>query len=154
MLPSAGALNIAKQFEKCRLMPYFDRPGPGGVLTAGWGHTGKDVVLGQMWTQVQADNALMFDMAGAGAGVTRATPGVTLNQNQFDACADFVFNEGIGRFMRSTLLKLLLAGDFDGAAAQFLVWDKMEEGGELVMSEGLLDRRKAEQALFLKPVTA
>ena len=53
----------------------------------------------------------------------------------------------------STLLRLLNQGDVQGAAAQFLVWDKIRIDGQLVEDQGLLNRRKAEKTLFLTPIT-
>ncbi|WP_335876684.1 lysozyme, partial [Acinetobacter baumannii] len=46
----------------------------------------------------------------------------------------------------STLLKKLNKGDYQGAADQFLVWNKA--GGKVM--KGLVRRREAERALFLK----
>jgi lysozyme len=78
---------------------------------------------------------------------------VKLTQNQFDALISFVYNvgadidadniaEGLGD---STLLKKLNAGDYKGAADQFLKWDKAN--GKVM--KGLTIRRQAERALFL-----
>jgi len=67
-----------------------------------------------------------------------------LQQNEFDALVDFVFNLGRGAFAGSTLLKNLNAGQFDAAATQFDLWD--HAGGQVVA--GLLRRRQAEQAMF------
>ena len=72
-----------------------------------------------------------------------------LNQNQFDALVSFAYNVGGGAFASSTLLKLINAGAFGAAAAQFTKWDLAR--GEV--SAGLLRRRQAEQQLFVTPVT-
>jgi GH24 family phage-related lysozyme (muramidase) len=69
---------------------------------------------------------------------------VSVTQNQFDALVDFVFNLGQGKFAGSTLLRGLNAGDFSGAAAEFVKWD--HAGGQVV--PGLLRRRLAEAQLF------
>jgi len=69
---------------------------------------------------------------------------VELNQNQFDALVDFVFNLGYGDFKTSTLLKLLNAHAFDLAAEEFPRW-KYSKG---VVLKGLVRRRALEQALF------
>ena len=63
---------------------------------------------------------------------------------EFDALVDFAFNCGCGAFAGSTLLKLLNAGDYPGAAAQFDVWD--HASGKVVA--GLLRRREAETQEF------
>ncbi len=49
---------------------------------------------------------------------------VPLTQNQFDALVSLIYNIGEGNFASSTLLKMLNAGNYRGAADQFLVWDK------------------------------
>ncbi|VWB70887.1 muraminidase [Burkholderia lata] len=74
---------------------------------------------------------------------------VPLTQNQFDACVSFCYNAGNGAFNGSTLLRLLNAGNYQGAADQFLVWDKGHVDGQLVVIQGLLNRRTAERNIFL-----
>jgi hypothetical protein len=71
---------------------------------------------------------------------------VPLTQNQFDALVSLVYNIGQTAFSNSTLLKKLNAKDYQGAADQFLRWNK---GGGKVM-KGLVRRREAERALFLE----
>ena len=69
---------------------------------------------------------------------------VPLTQNEFDTLADFAFNAGCGAFAGSTMLKLLNAGNYAGAAGQFELWD--HAAGKVVA--GLLRRRDAEEAEF------
>jgi lysozyme len=66
-------------------------------------------------------------------------------QGQYDALVSFTYNEGAGRLQSSTLLKVLNAGDYAGAAGQFGVW--VCGGG--VKLPGLVARREAEAALFV-----
>jgi lysozyme len=61
---------------------------------------------------------------------------VPLTQNQFDALVSLVFNIGGGAFRKSTLLKKLNAGDIQGAADQFLVWNKGTVNGKRVVLRG------------------
>lgn len=70
----------------------------------------------------------------------------SLTQNQFDALVSLVYNIGPSAFEKSTLLKKLNAGDYQGAADQFIVWNK--SGGKVL--QGLVDRRTKERKLFLK----
>jgi lysozyme len=91
----------------------------------------------------------MSDVAAAAAYVN-ATVQVALQQAEFDALVDFVFNLGRGAFAGSTLLKHLNAGQFDAAATQFDLWD--HAGGQAVA--GLLRRRQAETALFQQGASA
>lgn len=55
-----------------------------------------------------------------------------------------VFNVGSGNFATSTMLKLLNAGDYAGAAAQFDRWDYSAG----VQVAGLLSRRQDETQEF------
>jgi len=136
----AKGLALTKSFEGCRLTAYRDST---GILTIGWGHTGPDVYEGLVWTQDQADAALLEDLAVVIACVNHVVK-VTITQNQFDAMVDFCYNAGRGNFTSSTLLRLVNAGDIDGAAAQFALW---VHAGTLVL-DGLVRRRAAEAALF------
>jgi lysozyme len=69
---------------------------------------------------------------------------VPLEQREFDALVSFAFNCGSGNLAKSTLLKKINAGDKDGAASEFLKWDRA--GGKVL--RGLTRRRNAERALF------
>jgi len=140
MTYSEGAVRLVKMFEGCRLRAYQDQ---GSVWTIGWGHTGPDVVRGMTCTIAQANNWLEEDLAKVDAGLRRLVT-IPLNQNQYDAVADFVFNLGLGALEHSTLLRDLNDGDFVTAALQFPLWDHV--GGVVV--PGLLNRRKAEMRLF------
>jgi len=73
---------------------------------------------------------------------------VPLTQNQFDALVSWSLNVGAGRLdpKVTTLARKLNAGDYAGAADQFLVWNKA--GGRVLT--GLTNRRKAERELFLR----
>lgn len=147
---SATGLNLVKQFEGClkqtgdgTYKPYVC---PAGVLTIGWGHTnhhGRQFNENTRWTKAQCDTALAEDMAGFEKAVERLVK-VPLSQNQFDALVSFAYNCGEGNLSKSTLLRKLNAGDYDGAADQFAAWNK---GGGKVL-KGLVRRRAAEAALF------
>lgn len=141
---SPNGVAFTKSFEGCRLVSYPD-PGTGGApWTCGYGHTGPDVKPGMTVTQAQADAWIVEDLGRAAQSVN-ALVHVALTQNQFDALADFVFNVGAGNLRSSTLLRKLNAGDYAGAANQFLLWDKA--GGRPL--KGLTKRRQAERKLFL-----
>lgn len=116
----------------------------GAPWTAGWGHTGADVRYGMTVTREQAVAWLRQDVASAEATVKRLVR-VALNQEEYDALVDLVFNIGSGNFNSSTLLRKLNAGDTEGAIAEFARWNKA--GG--VVLAGLVKRREAERVLFL-----
>jgi lysozyme len=128
--------------------PYFDSV---GVKTYGIGHTAAagapDPAKMPMGMPANLDAALVEvfatfrrDLPKYEAGVNRAVK-VPITQAQFDALVSFHYNTGaIGR---ASLVKRLNAGDVAGAAAGFMAWKKPPE---------IIDRRKAEQALFAKGV--
>lgn len=136
----AGRAMIAG-FEGLRLTAYRC---PAGVLTIGYGHTGPDVKPGLVITQQQAENLLAADLARFERGVSEMCAGLSLTQGQFDALVSFAYNLGLGALAGSTLMRLLRAGDVQGAARQFDRWNKA--GGKVL--PGLVKRRAAERDLF------
>jgi len=143
---SAAGLALTKQFEGLELKAYQDSV---GVWTIGYGHTGADVKPGMTITEEQASVLLAADVAWAVTCVNKSVKSA-INQNQFDAMVDFVFNLGCAAFGQSTLLRMVNAGDFAGAAGQFLRWNKA--GGKVLA--GLTKRRQGEMNLFQKAVVA
>lgn len=132
-------IELIKSFEGCRLAAYKC---PAGVLTIGYGHT-SGVKSGQKITQAQAETLLKTDLAKYENAVNECVTAM-LNQNQFDALVSFAYNCGAGALKSSTLLKKLNAGDYSGAAAEFVKWNKAS--GKVLA--GLTKRRTAERALF------
>lgn len=142
----ANGLDLIKGFEGLRLKAYRDSA---GIPTIGYGHT-KTARMGMKITGADAEELLRRDLATA-EGAVNLRVEVPINQNQFDALVSFVFNLGGGAFRRSTLLRLLNAEDYAGAADQFPRWNKARVNGVLVALKGLTRRRAAERALFLEP---
>ena len=132
---------LLSTFEGCELTAYDDG---GGVWTIGYGHTGDDVFPGLTISQTQAEELLRLDLEKFESFVEDAVE-VQLNDNQFSALVCFCFNVGPGGFGDSTLLRLLNEGNYQGAANQFPVWNKVN--GEPWL--GLTRRRLAERSLFL-----
>jgi lysozyme len=137
---SQSGLKLTEQFESCKLDAYQDIK---GIWTVGYGHTGPDVYPGLSITLLQAEQFLLGDIQHA-VNCINALVKVSLTQGEFDALCDFAFNAGCGALAGSTLLRLLNQGDYQGAAAQFDLWD--HAGGQVVA--GLLRRRQAETAEF------
>lgn len=141
-----AGLDLIKSFEGLRLEAYLDIV---GVPTIGYGHTQgvtkEDVQNGRRITEQEAEEMLLDELNKFERGVEIAVA-VPINDNQFSALVSFAYNVGLGALQRSTLLKLLNAGNVSGAAEQFLRWNKA--GGKEV--KGLTRRREAERSLFLK----
>jgi lysozyme len=140
-----SAADLIKRFEGYRDKAYQDSA---GIWTIGYGTTvypdGKHVQKGETCTQEQAEEYLLHDSAWAVSCVMNNVR-VPLTNSQKDALISFVYNVGCSAFQKSTLLRLLNAGNYDDAAKQFPRWNKA--GG--VVLDGLTKRRKAEMALFL-----
>jgi GH24 family phage-related lysozyme (muramidase) len=141
---NAAGLELVKHFEGLFLKAYRC---PANVWTIGYGHTGlthKDgtVKAGRVITEAEAEDLLRHDL---GKFAKRVEDGVTVpvNDDQFGALVSFDFNTG--GFLKSTLRNKLNAGDFQGAADEFLKWNKA--GGKVLA--GLLRRRRSERNLFL-----
>jgi len=134
---------LIKSFEGLELEAYLC---PANIWTIGYGHTGN-VKEGDSITKAEAEALLDKDLQTFRNGVKRLVK-VPLNENQFGALVSFAYNIGLGSLQSSTLLKMLNAGDYTGAADQFLRWNK--SGGKVLT--GLVRRREAERAVFLTPV--
>lgn len=140
MRTSEKGVSLIKSFEGLRLKSYQD---PVGVWTIGYGAT-RGVTAGMSVSNEQAEGMLQNDINRFEPELDRLVK-VPLNQGQWDALMSFVYNLGAANLGSSTLLKLLNAGDYAGAADQFLRWNKA--GGQVLA--GLTKRRAAERALFL-----
>lgn len=137
---SDAGICLIRQFEGCRLEAYRCAA---GVPTIGYGHT-AGVAMGMKITQAEAERYLREDVRSFEHAVNRALTR-PVSQNQFDALVSFAYNLGAGALRGSTLLKLLNAGDINGAADEFPKWNKA--AGKVL--EGLTKRRMKERQLFL-----
>jgi lysozyme len=139
------AVNLVTEFEGFSACPYQD---PAGVWTIGYGSTrdanGNPVCSTTPSITVTAARSLVDRDLRAAFAEVAADVKVALTPFQEGALADFVYNLGATNFRSSTLLRLLNAGDYAGAAAQFDRWDMA--GGKVLA--GLLRRRQAEDALY------
>lgn len=144
MKTSAKGRAAIKAREGEKLTAYQDSV---NIWTIGTGHTSAAgppaVKKGMKITAAESDEILARDLAAVEVDVNAVK--VKLSQNQFDALVSLVFNIGGTAFKKSTLLKKLNAGDFAGAADQFLVWNKA--GGKTL--KGLTTRRQSERLQFL-----
>ena len=103
--------------EGLRLKAYQDTK---GIWTIGVGHTGPEVVRGLWITRDKAYELFYKDVEWAEEAVNEVK--VPLTQNQFDALVSFVFNIGATAFAKSTMLRMLNVGDYEGAMKQFDRW--------------------------------
>ena len=142
---SDKGISLIRQFEGLRLTAYKDAV---GVLTIGYGWTqpvyGKPIRPGMTIKEETAERLLRTGLVGYESDVSKLVK-VKLTQGQFDALVSFAYNLGARALSTSALLQKLNAGDYAGAAEEFLRWNKA--GGKVL--PGLTRRREAEQAIFL-----
>ena len=145
MQTSDKGIALIKQFEGCKLTAYQDSV---GVWTIGYGWTqpvdGKPIRAGMTIKQETAERLLKTGLVSYEIDVSRLVK-VGLTQGQFDALVSFTYNLGARSLSTSTLMRKLNAGDYAGAADEFLRWNKA--GGKVL--NGLSRRREAERDLFL-----
>jgi lysozyme len=164
-----AGLDLIKSFEgivdgdpnTVNLDPYLD---PIGIWTIGWGHAirdGNGFLKGKAnkarafalypggITKPQAEALLKADVMDKCRDVQALITG-TCHDNQFAALVSFAYNCGITNLKKSTLLRLVNAGNHSGAAAEFVKWNKAD--GKVL--PGLTRRRTAEAALFTNPTSA
>ncbi len=135
MKTSQEGLVKLEQREGKRNKAYLDTK---GIPTIGVGHTSPNIYIGLVWTDQQITDALRDDIKVTEDAINKYVK-VPLEQHQFDALVSFVFNIGIGAFIRSTLLKRLNNKDYAGADAAFDMWHIPSE---------IIGRRESEQEQF------
>ena len=141
-----AGLALIKQFEGLSLNAYQD---VAGIWTIGYGHI-KTAKPGMTITEREAESLLRDDLKDAEHAVERPVK-VPINDNEFSALVSLVFNIGEHAFAKSTTLKRLNKDDREGAAQAIDLWNKATIGGKKKTVPGLVRRRAAEKALFLKP---
>ncbi len=150
---SSSGINLIKQFERFMPQKYNDQA---GHCTVGYGtliHHGNcngdtsEQPYANGITEERATELLMTRV-NTTQQVLNDTITVTLNQNQFDALTSFVYNIGTGAWRSSTLRRLLNQGNYGAVPTEMRKWVKVRIKGTLVDSQGLINRRTQEIALF------
>jgi len=145
MKASQKAYDLIKESEALRLQSYRDT---GNILTIGYGHT-FGVQQGQIITEEIANLYLLKDVTDCENELNAL--GLDLDQNQYDACIDFIFNLGIARFKSSTLLKKIRKNRNDITIKdEFAKWIYGRVNGKPVKLEDLVTRRYKETRLYFE----
>ncbi len=123
-------------------------PVPGDRPTLGHGSTthadGRPVKLGDTTTPTKALARTMMDVDKF-QGAMRQCVRVPLYQHEYDSLVQFAYNIGSDALCKSTLMRKLNAGDYEGACNEMTKW--VYAGGRKV--QGLVNRREAERKLCL-----
>lgn len=149
------------KFEGFRPRPYHC---PAGILTIGYGHT-KGVKPSSRVNEEEARILLISDFDSVFSSLK--TFNFNLEEHELFAIADFVFNLGYGKFVSSSLFRLLNSYCHSpNSCSEYykqLICDKIEryvyytdKYGVKQKSNGLIRRRKFESILFkygeVKPI--
>jgi lysozyme len=141
---AVGAMLLATPFvakwEGLELAAYLD---PVRVPTICYGST-EGVKLGQVKTQAECDALLAAELGVFMRGVDAAVK-VPMPETRRAALTSFAYNVGLENFRRSTLLRLLNAGQTAAACNELRRW-VYAKGIKL---KGLVRRREAERELCL-----
>lgn len=137
---SPNGLNLIKSFEGLRLKAY-KAVKTEKYYTIGYGHYSADVKKDQVISALEAERILLKDIARFESNVNSYNQVYRWTQNEFDALVSFAFNLG-------SINQLTANGKRTKAeiAQKILAYNK---SGKTVLP-GLVRRRQAEQALFLK----
>lgn len=145
-------IDLVKQYEGLRLTSYKDAT---GILTIGWGHTGKDVHPKQVITEDEAENLLNQDLLLFWNAIGKKTSRELLEYEQA-ALTSFAFNIGFGQknikdglfYLKSgkpsTLWTHAMSDNVD-TYKDFLDW--VYAGGKKL--NGLVKRRSSESEMYL-----
>lgn len=135
----------AEKYEPCWYLC------PTGIWTIGYGTTENSIpgvnrsTIRHPISRKQAYDWLVYALQTTYEPVVESRVRVPLTQSMFDALVSLSYNIGSNAFARSTLLRKLNAGDYQGAADEFRKW--VYAGGRVL--RGLVHRRDAERTLFL-----
>lgn len=137
-------LDLIKQFEGCKLTAYKC---PAGVWTIGYGATGAGIKEGTVWTQQQANEALLETALNCLHTAIRLSP-ILRDESIYKqaAIADFIYNLGAGNYLKSSLKLRVDQSNWVNAVFEIKKWDKVKG----VPLKGLTKRRAKEAELILQ----
>lgn len=147
MIISNLGVKFIQSWESFKSKAYLDQA---GIWTIGFGtikyFNGKLVQPGDTITLADATLQMLSELDGICSKVNSFLK-VTTTQNQYDALISLAYNIGTQGFKSSTLLRKLNSSN-SIQEDYFTRWNKVHIDGKLVMSAGLLRRRKSEWKLF------
>ncbi len=152
---SAAGLQLLKDLESCRKLPYDDQTGKSitrwmPTATIGYGH----LILGPEWESFKngisaktANDLLASDIASRENAVKRAI-NQPLKQHQYDACLILTYNIGATAMKQSSVTKLIndpqAVTPHASLELAWMAWNKSK--GKIM--RGLTLRRAIEWRLF------
>jgi len=118
----SSAATDLKQDEGCRLSAYPDPLSGGEPWTIGYGCTGPDIHEGTVWTQAQADAALLSRIAALTTELGHALPWfAALSEPRRSVLINMAYNLGLaGLLAFHATLSAMAQGKFEAAARMML----------------------------------
>ena len=149
---TADAVAVIKAAEGLRLKAYQDTR---GIWTVGYGTTsinGFPVDSSTVISSAQAETYLLDYINNVAAKDVQSRCKALITQSMFDAMCSFAYNLGGPKYGKSTVLSETNASKYLDAATQFTTYNKTlnSKTGQYVVEGGLVKRRDAEKALYLK----
>lgn len=143
----AGVIALIGAWEGVRTVAYPDII---GVPTVCFGET-RGVKMGDKYTiaeckEMLGDAVIEFEM---GMRKCLKNPD-SIPPKTYTAFLSTTYNIGVGAFCGSSMARKLNAGDYSGACASILLWNKA--GGRVV--KGLVNRRKEENQICIAGLKA
>lgn len=106
---------------------------------------------GLAWPKQYADSRFCEELSKYAQAVQKLCK-VPPNEHQLGAFVSLAYNIGLAAFKKSTVLCQYNAGNLAASARAFGLWNKATVDGRKFELPGLISRRAAEAALFLKPM--
>src|SRR6478735_1467188 len=131
----SGSMLVAPNEGKVN-KTYID---PVGILTSCLGHTGKELRIGQEFSDEQCYSKLAEDLTKSQASVHKYIV-VPLNVYQEAALISFTYNAGAGNLSKSTMARKFNSFDYSGGCEELVKW--VYAGGRKL--KGLEARRREE----------
>ena len=151
MVTSPEGVAMVERWEGCRLTAYKALASE-KYYTIGYGHYGADVTANMTITQAQAEALLKQDLNKFESHINNfaQTNKILFAQNEFDALVSLVYNIGVGNFSDSTIRRYILEGFDNHTDADYTYAISMWHYSGGVSIQGLVNRRAAESALFVR----
>lgn len=116
-----------------------------GVLTIGYGSTGRGVTPGVIWSREKAEARFQEDLDAFSQDVFALSPTLMFeSEGRQAAIISFAYNCGIKAYKNSTLRRAVNRQDWVEVERQLMKWTRA--GGKVV--RGLVNRRRAECELL------
>lgn len=146
---SRKGIRFIRQNEGLRLHPYGDQA---GKATIGYGHRlySNDAIELFTLYPITPDFAKWLNRRDIRGFVRQLNLllEVPLNQSEYNAMMDFIFQYGPTELAKSTLLFDVNSGNSQDIRKAFLLYDKVREHGSLKFSRGVYNRRIRDANLY------